>query len=206
MDTPSPIMIIEKTGSVYKVTQEACVQKADLIAGADLTLNSENQTIDYDFRRFQPAVSISHFTQSQYLFVESRCLETLESRLQREYGQGALSPEEMRTAKADEVEVIVQSNYEGLRFALVKIKKDSPVQSTSVVQTDSVAYFIADLTLELGAHSLEYLTGSNEFHMTAAHPTAIPLDLKVMYEGEMSMNKGGVSLSNVKLSCSIYPH
>lgn len=202
---PSPLMVIEKAGEIYTLKKSACVPKNEVLPPSAFSLGLG--TVDYDFRRFQPAVPVTQFLGVTYQFVETHCTETLVSRLMRRYGSPMLSPEEMTTAVADSIETLVYSTYYGVRRASVIVSKDAPVQTTSSTPIEKVSYIIPELFMTLAVNSVEY-TRSNpsEFTLTASRPATAPPGGAVNYVATLEMTWAGASYNNIELSCAVYPH
>lgn len=203
-DIPSPIMIIEKLGDVYKLKEEACEATDEILTSSSITVNTDS--LDFDFRNFVPAMTPAEFTQASYQFVESRCTETLQSRLLREYGSPMLSPEQMNTAVADDIEITVFSSYSGVRRANIKVRNNVPLQGAPTSPIETVSYIIPDIVMTPAGSTSQYLRGVEDFNMTIARPAAAPPELAVNFEATMSANWGDATFSNVGLSCSIFPH
>lgn len=204
-DIPSPKMIIEKIDDIFKVTQEACQIKDEVIASENVVMNKDGQSVRFDFRRFQVAVTPEVFVQNNYFFNESHCAETLKSRIKRRYGTESLPPEEMKSAVTDEVEVFINNTYYGDRRATVIVRHDVPTVILSPLQIQSSTYTISNLILGLDAVSVKYTTNSNEFFMTVENPDP-NAGVQLQYSGPMSMSQGDVVLNGVEMKCNVYPH
>lgn len=206
----SPYSIIEKTGDSYKLVKQACEDKNELVNPITFIENPNNNTATYDFRRFYKNQDfINDVLIPKFNFDESFCDETIESRMLRKYGTANLTPDKLKTAKADYVEIKVFSMFYGYRFAEIRITKDLPLiisapDANLVIESYKVDISSANIQLDNVVYAAQ--STNSQLSMTIGRNKNIPTALKANYEGVLNYTDGSVNLSNIQVSCPIYPH
>lgn len=145
----------------------------------------------------------------QNLILMSRRAETIESRILRTYGTVNLTPEQMKIAKADYVEVKVFSMFYGQRFAEIQIVKNMPLIISYPDRNLVIEKFRLDaLNANIQTESVSYSSQSSSYimNMEIGRNLNAPIGLKVNYEGSISFSNASTKLTNIGLTCAIYPH
>lgn len=206
----SPYSVVEKIGDTLKLVKEACEAKNEVLSSKLFIETQVNNTATFDFRRFYKDQDfINDVLLPKFNFDESLCAETMESRILRTYGTVNLTPEQMKTAKADYVEVKVFSMFYGQRFAEIQIVKNMPLIITYPDRNLVIEKFRLDaLRADIQTDSVSYLSenSSDNFNMEIGRNINVPIGLKANYEGTISFSSASANLTNIRLSCPIYPH
>lgn len=207
---PSPYSIVEKNESTFKLVKQACEDKNELLNPLLFSENTANNTATFDYRRFYKNQDfINDVILPKFNFDESFCEETVESRILRTYGTANLTPDQMKTAKADNVEIKIFSMFYGQRFAEVTITKDLPIILLSAVTNLTIEKYHVDIpTANIQAATVFYQspTISNYLNMTIGKNSSLPINITGRYEGILDYSNSSVNLTNIKISCPIYPH
>lgn len=206
----SPYSVIEKVGDTLKLVKEACETKNEVLSSKLFIETQVNNTATFDFRRFYKDQDfINDVLLPKFNFDESLCAETMESRILRTYGTVILTPEQMKTARADYVEVRVLSMFYGKRFAEIQIVKNLPLIISYPDRNLVIEKFRFDaLSADIQKESVSYLNEntSDIFNMEIGRSINAPIGLKVNYEGTISFSNATTKLTNIGLNCAIYPH
>ncbi len=206
----SPYAIVEKIGDTFKLVKEACETKNEVLSSKLFIETQANNTVTFDFRRFYKDQDfINDVLLPKFNFDESMCAETIESRILRTYGTVNLTPEQMKIAKADYVEVKVFSMFYGQRFAEIQIVKNMPLIISYPDRNLVIEKFRLDaLNANIQAESVSYSSQSSSYimNMEIGRNLNAPIGLKVNYEGSISFSNASTKLTNIGLTCAIYPH
>lgn len=209
-NVPSPYAIVEKNGDTFKLVKQACEDKNEVLNPALFSEDSINNSATFDFRRFYKNQDfINDVLLPKFNFDESMCEETVESRLLRKYGTTMLTPDQMKSATADNVEIKVFSMFYGKRFAEISIIKDLPIIILSPVRDLKVEKYTVDIpTADIQATSVFYesTASTNSINMTIGKDKNLPVNIKGRYVGTLEYSNTTVNLSNIKITCAIYPH
>lgn len=206
----SPYSVVEKVGETLKLVKEACETKNEVLNSKVFIETQANNTATFDFRRFYKDQDfINDVLLPKFNFDESFCEETVESRILRTYGAVNLTPEQMKTAKADYVEVKLFSMFYGQRFAEIQIVRNMPLVITYPDRNLVIEKFRLDnLSANFMTDSVSYLSlnSSDNFSMEIGRGINVPIGLKANYEGTLSFSNESINISGIRVSCPIYPH
>lgn len=199
-DVPSPFMIIQEFKGVFKLVEEACVKKDEVIPNEEISV-SKDGSLQYRERSLQEIIAdIGGIQKEEFYAPEVSCTETDQSRIMRTFGHYPVSEIEMPDAVTDIFYASIQINSQGERIAKVSMRRSVRVFNPGNDQTEYVNH-LGKVNAEVVQNVTNYTQPLQGFGLTVE--SVGPGKLLPIIPGSLDYSPYGIQKAD--LGCTVFP-